>query len=98
MTENKNRCAELMAKIDNKERPSFDEFIELIGFGLEMQFYYKKRKFGTSHFDGFEFYEWDIEDGYQNYDTLEDFAKKINIHGMLVKDIWNSVSRINFAD
>ena len=98
MTENKNRCFDLMKKIDDKQKISYQEFIELIGFGLEMQFYYKKRKFGISHFDAFEFYEWNIEEGYQSYDSLEDFSNNININGILVKDIWDKITKINFAD
>lgn len=93
-----NRCNELMKKIESKQKLTYDEFIEIVSYGLEMQFYYKKRKFGITHFAGYEFYEWEKEEGYQSYNTIEDFSNKINIEGLLVKDIWNKVSRINFAD
>ncbi len=93
-----NRCNELMKKVENKQKLTYNEFIEIISYGLEMQFYYKKRKFGITHFAGYEFYEWEKEEGYQNYDTIEDFSNKINIEGLLVKDIWDNVSRVNFAD
>ena len=98
MNDIRNQCFALMEKIENKQKITYDEFIEIISFGLEMQFFYKKRKFGVTHFDGYEFYEWDKEDGYQNYKTINEFSQKINIDGILVKDLWKEVSKINFAD
>ena len=63
-----------------------------------MQFFYKKRKFGITKFDGFEFYEWEKDEGYQNYKSLNEFADKINIDGIKVKDIWGKIYKLNFAD
>lgn len=91
-------CSELINKIEKKEKLTFDEFIMCVSFGLELQFYYKKRKFGTTQFDGFEFYEWDLEEGYQSYPNLKEFKEKANIDGKVLSDIWDDVSRINFAD
>ena len=81
-----------------KQKLTYDEFVEIVGHGLEMQFFYKKRKFGITKFDGFEFYEWEKEEGYQNYNSLKEFADKINIDGVKVKDIWDKVYKLNFAD
>lgn len=36
------RCEFLMNKVENKEKLAYDEFIEIISYGLEMQFYFKK--------------------------------------------------------
>ena len=63
-----------------------------------MQFFYKKRKFGVTHFDGYEFYEWNKEDGYQSYKSINEFSHNIKIDETYVKDIWSEVSKINFAD
>lgn len=98
MKDSNNRCFSLMEKIENKQKLTYDEFIEIVNFGLEMQFYYKKRKFGVTHFDGYEFYEWEKVDGYQSYKTINEFAQNIKIDGVQVKDLWNEVSKINFAD
>ncbi len=94
----KERCLKLMAKVEGKQKLTYKEFIEIISYGLEMQFYFKKRKFGITHFDGYEFYEWNKEDGYQNYKTIQEFSEKINIEGVPVKDIWEKISKISFAD
>ena len=52
------KCFELMEKVEKKQKLTYGEFVEIVGYGLEMQFFYKKRKFGITKFDGFEFYEW----------------------------------------
>lgn len=71
-----NRSFPLMEKIENKQKLTYDEFIEIVNFGLEMQFLYKNRKFGVTHFNGYEFYEWEKVDGYQSYKTIDEFAQK----------------------
>lgn len=88
----------IINKIYAKQKVSYEEFITLIEFGYEMQFFCCKRKFGSTQFDGFEFYEWDKKEGYQSYKTIEEFADKINIDGILVKDLWDKVQDIDFAD
>lgn len=92
------KCFELMEKVGKKQKLTYDEFAEIVGYGLEMQFFYKKRKFGITKFDGFEFYEWEKDEGYQNYKSLKEFADKINIDGVKVKDIWDKIYKLNFAD
>lgn len=87
-----------MEKVEKKQKLTYDEFVEIVGYGLEMQFFYKKRKFGITKFDGFEFYEWEKDEGYQNYKSLKEFADKINIDGVKVKDIWDKIYKLNFAD
>ncbi len=56
------KCFELMEKVEKKQKLTYDEFVEIVGYGLEMQFFYKKRKFGITKFDGFEFYEWEKDE------------------------------------
>ena len=46
------KCFELMEKVGKKQKLTYDEFVEIVGYGLEMQFFYKKRKFGITKFDG----------------------------------------------
>lgn len=89
---------DLVNKIYNKTDITYEEFIHLIKYGYEMQFYYGKRKFGSTQFSGYEFYEWDKEEGYQSYETIEEFEQNINIDGKLVKNLWNKIKKVDFAD
>lgn len=84
----------IVDKISNKQNIAYEEFISLIKYGYEMQFYYGKRKFGSTQFGGYEFYEWDKEEGYQCYKTIDEFAQKINIDGNLVKELWNKIKKL----
>ena len=38
------------------------------------------------------------DEGYQNYKSLKEFADKINIDGVKVKDIWDKIYKLNCAD
>lgn len=89
---------DLVDKVYKKENISYEQFIYLIKSGYEMQFYYKKRKFGSTQFDGYEFYEWNKDEGYQSYKTIEEFSDKINIDGKKLKDLWSEVKKVDFAD
>lgn len=84
-------------KIYSKTKISYDEYIVLIEFGYEMQFFYGKRKFGSTQFDGFEFYEWNKEEGYQSYQTIEEFEQKVNIDGKLLKNVWQDVHQFELG-
>lgn len=88
----------LVNKVYKKEKITYDQFIFLIQNGYEMQFYYKNRKFGSTQFNDFEFYEWNKDEGYQSYKTIEELDNKINIDGKFLKDLWNDVSNVDFAD
>ena len=84
--------------ISEKRKITYEQFISLISQGYEMQFFYKKRKFGSTQFDGYEFYEWNIEKGYQTYKTIGEFKDKINIDGTPVRELWSDVKKIDFAE
>ena len=88
----------IIKKINNKENMTYMEFIRLIEAGFELQFFYKKHKYGITQFDGYEFYEWDKEEGYQTYPTIEEFKENININGVKIKEIWQDVKKVDFAD
>ncbi len=80
-----------------KIKPTFEDFIESVRLNLEPNFKYGKKQYGSTNFSGYEFYEWDKEDGYQSYKTIEDFEQKVNIDGKLLKDIWNDVYQFEFG-
>lgn len=87
----------IIDKIYTKQKVSYEEFITLIEFDYEMQLFYVKRKFGSTQFDGFEFYEWDKQEGYQSYKTIEEFEQKDNIDGVFLKDIWQEVENVEMC-
>jgi len=74
-----------------KIKPTFEDFIESVRLNLEPSFKYNKKQYGSTNFSGYEFYEWNKEDGYQSYKTIEEFEQKINIDGKLLKDIWDDI-------
>lgn len=74
-----------------KIKPTFEDFVESVRLNLEPSFKYNKRKFGSTNFSGYEFYEWNKEDGYQSYKTIEEFEQKVNIDGKYLKDIWDNI-------
>ena len=88
----------LVEKVYNREHISYEQFIFLIKSGYEMQFFYNKRKYGSTQFSGYEFYEWGKDEGYQSYKTIEEFRDKINIDGIRVEDLWGKVKKVDFAD
>lgn len=49
--------AKEMHKNGLKIKPTYEDFIEMVRMNLEPSFIYKKRRFGSTKFDGFEFYE-----------------------------------------
>lgn len=83
--------AKKLAKNGMKIKPTFEDFVESVRLNLEPNFKYKKRQFGSTNFSGYEFYEWNKEEGYQSYKTIEEFAQKVNIDGKYLKDIWDDV-------
>lgn len=75
-----------------KLKPTYDEFITMVEENLEPNFTYKHKRYGCTCFDGYEFFECGVEKGYQNYFSLEDFAKKVSINGILLKDLWDEIT------
>lgn len=92
------KIEDIVDKVYNKKSIAYEEFICLIKNGYEIQFYYGKRKFGSTQFEGYEFYEWDKEEGYQCYQTIEEFKQKINIDGKSVFALWNEIKKVDFAE
>ncbi len=74
-----------------KIKPTFEDFIESVYLNLEPNFKYRKKQYGSTNFLGYEFYEWNKEEGYQSYKTIEEFSKNVNIDGKLLKDIWDDI-------
>lgn len=85
--------AKILFKEGKPMKPNFDEFIEGLVKFLHYEFNYKQKRYGalSGHGNGFEIYEYDVEEGYQSYPTVEEFKEKANINGHLLKDLWNEV-------
>lgn len=88
---------DISKKIYKREKITFNEFISMIYENFELEFYYNKKHFGVTQFDGYEIYEWDKEDGYQSYRTIDEFVEKASIDGKLLKDVFKDVKKIYFA-
>lgn len=77
--------------------PTFEEFILIVLNNYEPHFKYKNKNYGCTNFNGYEFFEWNEERGYQNYPTIEEFKEKVNINGLLLKDIWDSIKKFQLG-
>ena len=81
--------------------PDYDDFIKMLDFYGEVEFYYNLVRYGvaTNPSDDGEYYiELFIVDGEVvcKYLTLEEFAAKANINGVLLKDLWPQVKNANW--
>jgi hypothetical protein len=84
-------------KVYHNENITFDEFITLIKANIELEFYFHKKHYGITQFDGYEIYEWDKEEGYQSYKTIDEFTEKATIAGILLKDAFKYIRKLTFA-
>lgn len=93
-----NKAKELL-KEGKPIKPDFSDFIECMGVYNELEFYYNGKHYGVLLInDIYHFYELNVMDkGYQEYSSIEEFAKNANVDGTLLKDIWNNVESVNVA-
>lgn len=75
--------------------PSFEDFIEMHKYYGEVEFRYKGKMYGVTG-RNVAFYEANNPQSTQHYDSIEDFAIKAHIDGVLVKDIWESVEDVGY--
>lgn len=81
-------------------KPDFEDFLECMKVYGELEFYCNGKHYGVlSDSKGkIDFYEWNVMDrGYQVYYSIEEFAAKANIDGVLLRDIWDSVEGVDTA-
>lgn len=81
--------------------PDYDDFIQMIRYYGEVEFYYNFVRYGIATNlgdDGECYIELFIVDGEVvcKYLTLEEFATKANINGVLLKDLWPQVKNANW--
>ncbi len=91
-----NNAKDLIAK-KQKLKPTYEEFLTIVKENLEPSFKYKNKKYGSTQFDGFEFYEYNTEIGYQSYPTIEEFDKNVNINGVRLKNLWKYISHFEIS-
>ncbi len=82
---------------NKKLKPTYDEFLNIVKNNLEPSFKYKNKKYGSTQFDGIEFYEYDTDEGYQTYSNIEEFDKQANINGVRLKDLWNNINHFEIG-
>lgn len=81
--------------------PDYDDFIQMIRYYGEVEFYYNLVRYGVATYqedDGEWYFELFIIDGAVvcKYLTLEEFAAKANINGTPLKDLWSQVKNTNW--
>ncbi len=91
-----NNAKNLVSK-NQKLKPTYEEFLIIVKENLEPSFKYKNKKYGSTQFDGYEFYEWNKDEGYQSYKTIEEFDKNVNIKGVRLKDLWENISHFEIS-
>lgn len=94
-----NKAKELR-QAGNPIKPDFEDFLECMKVYCELEFYCNGKHYGVlSDSKGkIDFYEWNVMDrGYQVYYSIEEFAAKANIDGVLLRDIWDSVEGVDTA-
>ncbi len=81
--------------------PDYDDFIKMLDFYGEVEFRYNGIRYGVATNlgdDGKYYIELFIVDGEVvcKYLTLEEFAAKANINGVLLKDLWPQVTNADW--
>ena len=77
--------------------PTFEIFLDILSRGFEMALWYNGKKYGAmKDYDVYDFYLWDNEEGFQEYNSIKEFAEKANIGGVLLKDLWGEIKKIEY--
>lgn len=84
----------ILEKIKNKEKLIYEDMLELIKCHFELEFYYHKKHYGITFFDGYEIYEWNELSTLQVYSTYEEFLQNANIENTLLKDAYKDINRL----
>jgi len=82
-------------------KPDYNDFIQMINYYGEVEFKYNLIRYGVAMNQGDDekwYYELFIVDKEVicKYITLEEFAAKANINGVLLKDLWTQVKNVNW--
>lgn len=78
--------------------PDYEDFIAMLKYWGEIQFFYLGIKYGVClDKESVYIYVWN-GDIVCEYATLEEFATKANINGVLLKNLWQDVKDVDWAD
>ncbi len=78
--------------------PTYDDFIAMLRYWTEIQFFYLGIKYGVClDRESVYIYVWG-GDVVCEYPTIEEFAAKANINGMLLKDLWPQIKDVDWAE
>ena len=72
--------------------PDFEDFVGMLKFYSEVEFYLDGIKYGVVYLgeDGVELFQ-DGTENYTRYKDYEDFERTAGINGALLKDLWSKV-------
>lgn len=88
------QISDLVEMMYNKAKFTFSEFIALVDGYSQAQFLYNGKRYGihVNNTSEYLLFECDLlENTYQKYLSILDFANNANIDGKLLKDIWSDV-------
>ncbi len=78
--------------------PDYDDFIAMVKYWGEIQFFYLGTKYGVcSDWDSVYIYFWN-GNIVCKYSTIEEFTAKANLNGVLLKDLWPQVKDVDWAN
>lgn len=81
----------------NKVTFTYDEFVDFCECYGEVEFWYKNKMYGVVYTNlkngekRIGLFEGCIREALQNYSSTEEFAKKVNLDGKLLKDMWGEI-------
>lgn len=79
-------------------RPNFEEFIEFFRVYGEVQFTHKKKVYGFYRGNPIAMFCVGVNNSTKYYESYDDFRKRAEIDGLLLKDIWNEVEGVNYLE
>ena len=79
-------------------KPTLEDFASMFNFYGEVQFWHRGKRFGLVASNGktLEFYQWNIEESYQTFNSTQEFIEKANIGGQLLRDVWHEVENAEY--
>lgn len=81
--------------------PDFGDLLDSMKIYSEIEFYVGEIHLGivTTENGQIHFYKWNnTESGYQVYASIDEFAVKANINGILLKECWHNLKEIRVAE
>ena len=80
--------------------PDYTDFLKCMEVYSELEFFINDNHFGiiTDADKKIHFYKWnEMDTGYQIYSNIREFGNNATINGVLLKNLWNQVTKFGTA-